>query len=183
MQLNSSDGASVELRVAGYQYPDYYKAPSPEALQRLMGGANIPVVFDKSDLNWLQVSGNIIPAEGTAWAFADPCLTTSEARELGDWLRQVAAGIEPPFRGYRDSQGWLTFIEPNLGFILEDRTAGRARITVEFTGEVKPPWFRDGPVHAPNTYLVRLDASADEVAQAAESWMHDLVEFPEREQR
>jgi hypothetical protein len=138
MQLNSSDGASGELRIAGYQYPDYYKAPSPEALQRLMGGANIPVVFGKSDLNWLQVSGNIIPADGTAWAFSDPCLTTSEARELGDWLRQVAAGIGPP-RGCCDSQGWLTFIEPNVGFTLEDRTAGRVRITVEFTGEVKPP--------------------------------------------
>jgi|SRR5215469_9397484 len=183
MQLNSSDGASVELRIAGYWYPDYYQAPPPEALQRFMGGANIPVVVLKSDLNWLQVSGNVTPADRTAWAFADPCLTTSEARELGDWLRQVAAGIEAPFRGYRESQGWLVFTEPNLGFSLRDRTAGRVRITVEFTGELTPPWFRGGPEHAPNSYLMRLDVSADEVAQAAESWMHDLAEFPEREQR
>jgi hypothetical protein len=148
-----------------------------------MGGANLPVVVGKSDLNWLQVSGNITAADGTSWAFADPCLTTCEARELGDWLRQIAAGTEPPFRGIREPQGWLVFTEPNLGFTLEDRTAGRVRITVEFTGEVTPPWFRGGPEHAPNSYLVHLDVSADEVAEAAESWMYDLAGFPEREQR
>jgi len=161
MQLNSSDGASVELRIAGYWYPDYYQAPPPEELQRL-GWANIPGVVGESDLNWLQVSGNITPAVGTSWAFADPCLTTAEARELGDWL---------------------IFTEPNLGFTLADRTAGRVRITVAFTLEVAPPWFLGGQPHAPSSGLVHLDVSAEEVAQAAESWMRDLAEFPEREQR
>ena len=182
MQLNSSDGASVELRIAGYWYPDYYQAPPPEELQRL-GWANIPGVVGESDLNWLQVSGNITPAVGTSWAFADPCLTTAEARELGDWLRLVAAGTEPPFRGYRESHGWLIFTEPNLGFTLADRTAGRVRITVAFTLEVAPPWFLGGQPHAPSSGLVHLDVSAEEVAQAAESWMRDLAELPEREQR
>jgi hypothetical protein len=92
----------------------------------------------------------------------------------------VAAGTEPPFRGFRAPDGWIVFTEPNLGFHLEERTAGRVRIRVGFTGEVKPPWFRGGPEHAPNSYLVYLDVSAEEVTQAVESWMHDLAEFPER---
>ena len=148
-----------------------------------MGRATLSVVVGKPDLNWLQVCGNITPADGTAWAFEDPCLTTWEARELGDRLREVAAGTEPPFRGYREPQGWLIFTEPNLGFTLADRTAGRVRITVAFTLEVAPPWFLGGQPHAPSSGLVHLDVSAEEVAQAAESWMRDLAEFPEREQR
>ena len=76
-----------------------------------MGRATLSVV-GKPDLSWLQVCGNITPADGTAWAFEDPCLTTWEARELGDRLREVAAGTEPPFRGYRESQGWLVSPSP-----------------------------------------------------------------------
>ena len=128
----------------------------------------------------MQVSGNVTLADGKTWAFRQPCLDTSEARELGDWLRGVAAGTEPPFRGIREPGGWLVFTEPNLGFTLEERTVGRVRIRVEFTGEVTPPRFGDGPEHAPNSYLVDLNPSAEEMAQAAESWMHDLAEFPER---
>jgi hypothetical protein len=174
MQLNSSGGASVELRIAGYQSPDPGAlAPDHVWVRR---AADSP---EKWEPNWLQVCGHVTVADGRAWAFDDPCLTTWEARELGDWLREVAAGTEPPFRGYREPGGWLVFTEPNLGFTLHERTAGRVRIRVDFTAEVKPPWFERGPEHAPS-YLVYLDVSAAEVARAAESWMHDLEEFPER---
>jgi hypothetical protein len=73
-----------------------------------------------------------------------------------------------------------SFTEPNLGFTLEERTAGRVRIRAEFTGEGKPPWFQRGPEQASNSYLVCLDLSAEGVAQAARSWMHGLAEFPGR---
>ena len=145
MQLNSSDETSVELRVPGYE-------------------------FD----NWLQISGRVTLPGGKSWAFREPCLDIWEARELGDWLLGVTAGTEPPFRGIGEPGGWLVFTEPNLGFRLKERTVGRVRIAVDFTGEVTPPWFGFG------SYLVDLDLSAEEMAQAAESWMHDLAEFPER---
>ena len=122
----------------------------------------------------MQVSGNVTLADGKTWAFRQPCLDTSEARELGDWLLGVTAGTEPPFRGIGEPGGWLVFTEPNLGFRLKERTVGRVRIAVDFTGEVTPPWFGFG------SYLVDLDLSAEEMAQAAESWMPDLAEFPER---
>jgi len=181
MQLNSSDRTSVGPRVAGYEFPDY-DASAPNGGLRGPGvPGNVPVVADtKWDPNWLQLSGRVTLPGGKSWAFREPCLTTWEARELGDWLRGVAAGTEPPFRGIREPGGWLVFTEPNLGFTLEERTVGRVRIRVEFTGEVTPPRFGDGPEHAPNSYLVDLNPSAEEMAQAAESWMHDLAEFPER---
>jgi hypothetical protein len=182
MQLNSSDAATVELRIAGYQYPDYYQGPplALEAVQRLMGRANIPVVVDKWDLNWLQVCGNITPSDGKAWAFEQPCLTTWEAREFGDWLREVAAGTVPPSPSGSEPGGWVDFTEPNLSFNLADRTGDRVRMRAYFTAEATPPRFQRGQGRYPNTYLVPLDVSADEVAKAAESWMRDLAEFPER---
>jgi hypothetical protein len=180
MQLNSADGASVELRIAGYWYQGHCQAPPLEAVQRLMGGADIPVVAGDWDVNWLQVRGNITPADGAAWAFEDPCLTTWEARELGDWLRAVAAGTVPPSPRGSDPGGGIGFTEPNLSFDLADRTADRVRIRTYFTAEAKPPWFQRGQECYPNSCLVVVDVSADEVAQAAESWMRDLAEFPVR---
>jgi hypothetical protein len=76
MQLNSSDGVSVDLRIAGYECPG--------------------VIDSEWGANWLQVCGHITLADGRAWAFEHPSLTTWEARELGDWLREVAAGTVPP---------------------------------------------------------------------------------------
>ena len=181
MQLNSSDRTSVGPRVAGYEFPDY-DASAPNGGLRGPGvPGNVPVVADtKWDPNWLQLSGRVTLPGGKSWAFREPCLDIWEARELGDWLRGVAAGTEPPFRGIREPGGGWFSPSPNLSFRLEERTVGRVRIRVEFTGEVTPPWFGGGPVRAPNSYLVDLDASAEEMAQAAESWVHDLAEFPER---
>jgi hypothetical protein len=181
MQLISSDGASVELRIAGYHYPDYYQAPSPEVIQRL-GWANYPQVVSKWSFNWLQVSGNITPADGAAWAFANPCLTTWEARELGDWLREVAGGTVPPSTpGSLKFEGLMCFTEPNLSFDLTHRTADRVRIKAGFHQESSPPWFQPGQLLCPSNLLF-LDVSVDEVGRAAESWMDDLAGFPEREQ-
>jgi len=180
MQLNSSDGASVELRIAGYEFQGHCPIPTLKEVQQQMGRANARVVGVDWDVNWLQVRGNITPADGAAWAFEDPCLTTWEARELGDWLRAVAAGTVPPSAGGSHFEGWMGFTEPYLSFELADRMAGRVRIRAHFTGEVKPPWFQRGHERSPNSYLLLVDVSADEVAQAAESWMQHLAEFPVR---
>src|SRR5215475_14419190 len=139
MQLKSSDGASVELRIAGYEFPDY---PAPAL------GSPVPGAGDW-DANWLQVAGNVTLADGRTWAFEDPCLTTWEARGLGEWLREVSAGTERPFRGIREPQGWLVFTEPNLSLTLQERTVGRVRMRIEFTGETKPPLTHGSPDSCP----------------------------------
>jgi len=177
MRLNSADGASVELRIVGYQFPDYDAQVPDRGLPKLKGPGTIAVVGgDKWDPNWLQVAGNIALADRSTWAFEDPCLTTWEARELGEWLRAVAAGTEQPFHGIHEPRGWLWFTEPNLGLTLEERTAGRVRMRIDFSAEAQPPWTQCGP----GGCLVSLDVSAREVAEAAESWMQNLAEFPAR---
>jgi hypothetical protein len=182
MQLNSSDAASVELRVAGYEVADCADCNPPPldwGLRGLKGPGNtLAADGGRWDLNWLQVGGNVTLTHGRSWAFEDSCLTTWEARELGEWLLAVAAGTEQPFRGIRKPQGWLVFTEPNLCLALEDRTAGRVRMRmrIDFTGEEEPRLTHGGPANC----LVYLDVSAGEVAEAAESWMQNLAAFPER---
>jgi hypothetical protein len=163
MQLNSSDGVSVDLRIAGYECPG--------------------VIDSEWGANWLQVCGHITLADGRAWAFEHPSLTTWEARELGDWLREVAAGTVPPSPpGSGKFEGLMCFTEPNLSFNLADRSADRVRIGVDFTQEATPPWLKRRRGRYSSNYTVRLDVSVDEVTQAAESWIHDLAGFPERYQ-
>jgi len=49
---------------------------------------------DSYDDNWLVIDGTVTTPEGS-WSFADPCLLTSEARQVSEWLRAVAAGTVP----------------------------------------------------------------------------------------
>jgi hypothetical protein len=171
MQLNSSDGASVELHIVGYEAED-----CPVCGLRGLNGPGTPLAgVAKWDLNWLQVDGNFTLADGRTWAFGYPCLTTWEAREMGEWLRGVAAGTEQPFRGIWEPQGRLGFTEPDLCLTLEERVASRVRMRIDFTGG-KPPLTQSGRAKS----LVCLDVSSGEVAEAAESWMRNLAEFPER---
>src|SRR6185369_1127417 len=105
----------------GYQFPDYRWAHDEDA-------------------NWLQVCGDITLADGKTWAFEDPCLTTWDARELGSWLREVAAGTVPPSPvAGGESEELLYFLEPNVAFSMEERTADRVRIRVHFSLESLPP--------------------------------------------
>jgi hypothetical protein len=125
---------------------------------------------------WLQVCGHITLADGETWAFENPCLTTRDARELGGWLREVAAGTVPPSPVIDGEPGeLLEFLEPNLAFSVEGRTADRVRIRVHLSAEARPPWFR-----GTEEDFVRLDVSAEELTRAAESWMLDLAEFLQR---
>jgi hypothetical protein len=100
MQLRSPDGTSMELRIAGYQFPGHQASVADFALNWLEVWAKIgPPPGGKWardwDANWLQVCGSITLADGKTWAFEQPCLTTWDAQELGSWLHEVAAGTVP----------------------------------------------------------------------------------------
>jgi hypothetical protein len=73
--LTSIDGASVELRISGHQFPGYEGTTRRDW-----------------DANWLKVCGNVAQADGKTWSFEDPSLTTWEAQALGTWLQRAAAG-------------------------------------------------------------------------------------------
>jgi len=164
----------VDLRITGYQFPGKWaKVGSPPSWEW---------AGDRESANWLQIGGHITLADGKTWAFEDPCLTTWDALELGSWLREVAAGTVPPSPDAGgEPEGLLDFLEPNLAFSVEGRTADRVQIRIHFSLESVPPWLQNADAE-PDLfqYFVRLEISAEELTRAAESWMLELAKFPER---
>jgi hypothetical protein len=162
--LTSIDGASVELRISGYQFPGY------EGTTR-----------HDWDANWLNVRGNVAQADGKTWSFEDPSLTTWEARALGTWLQGAAAGTVPVSpTGTGEPEQLLVFTEPNLAFSLESRIGDQVRVRAHFSLEALPPWLRSQ--HQPDIfeYVVLVDLSASDLAGAARTWTRDLAKYPER---
>lgn len=118
MKLQSSDGAHVELRPTGYQF----------------AGMKAVGIRDW-DANWLVVVGNVLLADGRHWSFVDSCLTTWEARQLGEWLHGVLVGdVHPdPFDGEHAQLTYFT--EPNVGVSLATRDDTGATIRFHFSLE------------------------------------------------
>jgi hypothetical protein len=87
--------------------------------------------FEPPDRKWLVVVGDVDDG-ARRWRFEDPCLTTTEARHLAEWLRRVADGKTNRFE--------LDFLEPNLAFEVVGRSGPRVAIRVAFELEARPPW-------------------------------------------
>lgn len=141
-------GSTVELTIQGYQFPD--------ASSRSRS-------FDH-DANWLEIHG-VIDIDGVGWSFEDPCLLTVEAQELGRWLRDAARG---------GSLKDLWFLEPNLVFGLDDKTAECVTVRVTFSHESAPP----DDSGAPDQVILRL--TPQELATAAAEWENELAVYPTR---
>ncbi len=87
MRISSPSGDFLELKVAGYQFPDL-----PDA---------------QYDSNWLLIEG-AASIGGRSWTFRDPSLLTYELAALAAWLRDLAED--------KEVQPEMSFIEPNLSF-------------------------------------------------------------------
>jgi hypothetical protein len=116
--LASSDGASIELPPTRYQF------------------AASPSEPGDWDANWLEIHGRVRTVAGESWKFDDSCLTTWEARQLGDWFRGAAEGRVPVTNApTEDSEELLIFTEPNLGFSVgarqDDSLALRVHLSLE----------------------------------------------------
>ena len=120
MRLRSADGAAVELSIKRYQF----------------GSSNEPRDWDA---NWLVVAGVVGLPDGSMWSFEDPCLTTWEARELLDWLRQVHAGHVQPSIWNSEEGRLLAFTEPNIAFSLAVRSEDSVTIRAHLSLESGPP--------------------------------------------
>jgi hypothetical protein len=95
MLLRGRDGQSIDLRLAGYQFP---------------------AARTVADAKWLVVAGRVDHPRGS-WAFQDPCLETTDVFSLAGWFEAVARGAED-----RQEEG---FTEPNLEFRLVGSGAER----------------------------------------------------------
>ncbi|HEX7162632.1 MAG TPA: hypothetical protein VF223_15525 [Trebonia sp.] len=166
MLLTSVDGTLVDLRISGYQFPRC-----------------AATCKNDWDANWLTVHGEVTQADGKSWTFEDPCLTTWEARALGNWLREAAAGTVPvsPF-GTGEPEGRLLFFtEPNLAFSVESRTSDQVRVRVHFSLEALPPWLHGDQRPDIFGYVVHIRLSVAKLADAADSWVRGLAQYPERQ--
>ena len=67
----SADDSWLGLKILGYQFPHE--------------------THDPYDSNWLMISGNV-GIKGQSWTFTDPCLLTTEAEALADWLATLVSG-------------------------------------------------------------------------------------------
>lgn len=157
MRLESADGASVELSVKGYQF----------------GASNEPRDWDA---NWLVIAGVVVLPDGTTWTFEDSCLTTWEARELANWLRQVHEGHVPPSVWDSDEERLLVFTEPNIAFSLAARSEGSAAVRVHLSLESGPPSDEQELFD----YFVVLELSMAALADAFSAWETELQPFPVR---
>jgi hypothetical protein len=152
MLLMSSNGNSVELRIDGYQF------------------AKRPAVPESGwDENWLIIAG-CVNYGVESWAFHDPCLTTWEAQELGDWFRNAAEETRP---------GRIDFIEPNLSFEAEPDDGAEVRVVVTVKGESAPPDSPEEIRWGTGRRLV-LHMSLDALALAARGWQSAVAAYPTR---
>ncbi|MFI6875478.1 hypothetical protein ACIBL6_18755 [Streptomyces sp. NPDC050400] len=137
---------------------------------------------DSYDDNWLVVEGTVMTPEGS-WAFADPCLLTSEARQVSTWLRAVAGGTvdvtEPDAEGELWPDTW--FIEPVVAFSLAQRSSsGTAVIRVHLSLEAAPPWQQGDHGADIYQYVVEVGMEAAALLHAADQWDLSLTSFPPR---
>ena len=165
MRLDSEDGASVDLRLVGYQFPGAVGAPPGDW-----------------DANWLVVRGRVRLADGRARSFTDASLTTWDARDIGGWLRGVVSGHVAPVRQDAPEEDLLAFTEPCLAFSLAARDEAGATVRVHLSLECAPPWLhQDGDDDVPLfAFFVAVTVPLDAVARAADDWSAGLARFPAR---
>jgi hypothetical protein len=151
MRLTSSTDEFVELEVVGYQF-----------------GAGERRETNDWDANWLIIKGTV-NSQGETWNFRDPCLTTWEARELLQFLKDASNGRILS----------IDFTEPNLSITSEGETEGETEVTLTFRGEAAPPSIADDQRwHAGRQVKMRVPQPVMEVA--VRDWSGALNDFPAR---
>jgi hypothetical protein len=164
VRLTSSDGALLELRPTGYEFPTL----------------DTPGDWDA---NWLVIHGRVRTAAGGSWTFHHPSLTTWEAHDLRHWLQRAADGqVEPTDDPGRDTADVLDFTEPNLAFSVAATTGEETELRVHLSLEAvsgKPGWTKDsGP--GLHECSVSLRLSRAQLLTSAAQWSHDIAPFPPR---
>jgi hypothetical protein len=112
-----------------------------------------------------------VVAGDLSWTFTDPCLTTTEARGVGSWLREIVRGVAGP------EAPWTT--EPNVRFSLVERTDSLATVRVAFSQESSPPGSNED-IQFGAGYPVDVVLSLTDLLTAANEWDHELERLPVR---
>jgi len=161
MLIEGTNAVSVRLAVGGYQFAD------PP------GGW--------WDNNWLLVRGRVICAEGE-WAFEDACLTTSEAEQLGDWLRAAARGEVSPSTPSEDGSVFpdICFTDPDIALGVAEFDRALVRLRIHFSLAAAPPWAEEERRFVSHQFYLLVDMTGSDLVLAADEWQEDLRHFPLR---
>jgi hypothetical protein len=160
VRLAGGDGVTIDLTVAGYQFPDIGRPGTDHGN------------YDY-DANWLVIEG-LVNDGRRQWSFRDPCLLTTEAAELARWLEAAANGSV-------DLEA-TNFTEPNLEFRRVSTPTERPVIRITFRLEARPPWARitgDADTDWDASWL-DVGLSVGSLRKAAQGLRIDLEPFPER---
>jgi hypothetical protein len=141
------DQSEFELRLVDYQYPH--------------------IENEYWDANWLFVSIRVT-SPIASWTHTDPCLMTAEARDLANWLGDVAFN--------RQSRTRLFFIEPNLSFEFVGRDADICELRLYFALESSPP----GIEAYSDEFFLSFTMTAEALRLAANQLCASLRSFPIR---
>lgn len=157
----------VALAVDGYEFPHQQKG-------------------HWYDRNWLQVRGRVEVAEHS-WTFRAPCLLTSEARALADWLDDVAHDRVPAVADERLLQAWtgrdgaLVFLEPALGFTLREADDASTVVRVHLAHDAADPRLPEEDRRAEPPPFVRVRIARRQLVAAAADWREELRAWPVRD--
>ncbi len=121
------------------------------------------------------MAGSVLLPVGETWSFEDPCLTTWEAKELLDWLRQVQDGHVQPSTWDSDEERLLVFTEPNLAFSLASRSGDSVTVRVHLSLEAWPP--EESELF---DSFVLIEMTPQALAAAFDSWAETVSAFPVR---
>lgn len=124
------------------------------------------------DDNWLIVKGHVVD-KASRWSFVEPCLATSEATELAEWLGRVALHEVPVAVGGDPD---LSFTEPLLAFsVVEYPSADLATVRMQLSRpaftESKDGW---------DAYGLDFEMTNGSILEAQTAWLDEIKAFPVR---
>jgi len=148
-------GSFFHLELLGYQYLDAEGEPY--------------------DANWLQVRVDAVGPQG-AWSVTDPCLLTSEAARLAEWLEAVGSGAA--------AAPAISFLEPGLLFRQVEREGGERFLRVHFGSLIHPGWASAAPVPGANPDLwLDFPLAEIDLRTAVRTLKEQLKKYPRRYER
>ncbi|MGW0232216.1 WapI family immunity protein [Actinopolymorpha singaporensis] len=125
------------------------------------------------------IAGRVSLRTGERWEFRDPCLTTTEARDLATWLAEAAAGTVEVFQNPSEER-IPAFTEPVLAFSVAGRDDCEVVVRVHLSLEALPGWIHHPKQWSLFQYAVLLRLNAADLRAAAKSWTEELQAYPVR---
>jgi hypothetical protein len=150
MKITGTNGDSIDLQIAGYQFPEQTE--------------------DFYDANWLMIRVESSIA-GKRWAVCDPSLCTFEVKGLIDWLRSGTIGSE---------ESNLEFVEPNYRFqMLPPSSPVLMGVRVLLELEARPAWAAQNTAYHDDCWI-DLECTPDVWRSLADDLEMQLARFPIR---